>query len=86
MISPSWYTTGTIDALRADYAAGLWASDDLLATSQALQDDFHWQSHSFSHLARDNLGSSDCATEDGGMYARRTSSLPAIFYKFRFSS
>ncbi|CAM9875608.1 unnamed protein product, partial [Sphacelaria rigidula] len=44
------------------------AKDDLLdaTISQAILDKFHWQSHTYSHLARDNLGQSDCDIEDGG--------------------
>ncbi len=49
-----------------DYEAGLFASDDLLARAQADLDAFYWQSHTMTHLARDNLGKNDCDIEDGG--------------------
>ncbi|CAM9243838.1 unnamed protein product, partial [Pylaiella littoralis] len=39
--------------------------DDLLAASRALKNSFLWQSHSMSHLARDDLGKADCTMEDG---------------------
>lgn len=42
------------------------ANDDLLDSTLDLLDKFHWQSHTYSHLARDNLGRSDCDIEDGG--------------------
>ena len=52
--------------MQAEYDAGLYASDDLLARVQADLDAFYWQSHTLSHLSRDNLGKNDCDIEDGG--------------------
>lgn len=52
--------------MKEDYEAGLFASDDLLARAQADLDAFYWQSHTMTHLARDNLGKNDCDIEDGG--------------------
>ncbi|CAN0561855.1 unnamed protein product [Ectocarpus sp. 12 AP-2014] len=52
--------------MQDDYDAGLFASDDLLARVQADLDAFFWQSHTLTHLSRDNLGKSDCDIEDGG--------------------
>lgn len=49
-----------------DIADGLFDNDDLLARVQADLGAFYWQSHTFSHLARDNLGLNDCRTEDAG--------------------
>ena len=49
-----------------DIESGLFEKDDLLARVQADLDAFYWQSHTFSHLARDNLGLNDCRTEDAG--------------------
>eukprot|EP00903_Cladosiphon_okamuranus_P012911 g12054.t1 len=49
-----------------DIAAGLFGRDDLLARVQADLDAFYWQSHTFSHLSRDNLGLNDCRAEDAG--------------------
>lgn len=44
------------------------AKDDLLdaTLSDEILSKFHWQSHTYSHLARDNLGQSDCNIEDAG--------------------
>ncbi|CAM9922367.1 unnamed protein product, partial [Scytosiphon promiscuus] len=66
MISPAnWWSQSRFDGMKAEFEDGLWATDDLLNASLALKDDFHWQSHTMSHLARDNLGEEDCVMEDG---------------------
>eukprot|EP00904_Undaria_pinnatifida_P003100 jgi/Undpi1/12791/HiC_scaffold_7.g02458.m1 len=49
-----------------EYASGDWDSDDLLEWCVNNKDAFWWQSHTLTHLARDNLGESDCSIEDGG--------------------
>lgn len=52
--------------MTAEFNSGAWDTDDLLVKSLELKDKFYWQSHTLSHLSRDNLGQSDCDTEDGG--------------------
>lgn len=49
-----------------DIAANKFTGDDLLDRVQADLDAFYWQSHTLSHLGRDNLGANDCDIEDGG--------------------
>ncbi|CAM9819067.1 unnamed protein product, partial [Scytosiphon promiscuus] len=44
----------------------LFATDQLLVHVQENLDAFYWQSHTFSHLARDDLGFNDCLAEDAG--------------------
>lgn len=44
----------------------LFTVDDLLVHVQENLDAFYWQSHTFSHLARDDLGVNDCLAEDAG--------------------
>ncbi|CAM9244706.1 unnamed protein product [Choristocarpus tenellus] len=72
-ISPIHGTTwlsGAVPGMAADFAAGLWSSDDLMtATLTTVKDKFYWQSHTMSHLSRDNLGASDCQIEDEGNIA-----------------
>ena len=68
---PNWLSTTFNPAtgqtgMKAEYDSGLYASDDLLARVQADLDGFYWQSHTLSHLSRDNLGKNDCDIEDGG--------------------
>ena len=58
--------------MQAEIDSGLFASDDLLARVQADLDAFYWQSHTLSHLARDNLGKNDCDSEDAGQYHLRS--------------
>ncbi|CAM9308757.1 unnamed protein product [Choristocarpus tenellus] len=62
---PEWLSTG-ITGMATEFLTNLWQSDDLLASvlSDAMKTKFHWQSHTMSHLARDNLGISDCTIED----------------------
>ena len=52
--------------MAADIDAGLFNGDDLLARVQLDLGAFYWQSHTLTHLARDNLGTNDCDIEDGG--------------------
>lgn len=68
---PNWLSTTFNPApgqtgIKAEYDSGLYASDDLLARVQADLGAFYWQSHTLSHLSRDNLGKNDCDIEDGG--------------------
>lgn len=68
---PDWLSTtfSPADGQRGmadDIASGLFEADDLLARVQADLDAFYWQSHTFSHLSRDNLGLNDCRAEDAG--------------------
>lgn len=52
--------------MKAEFDSGEWASDDLLSWVLDNMESFWWQSHTLAHLARDNLGQSDCDIEDGG--------------------
>ena len=52
--------------MTSEYNNGDWDSDDLLKWVVNNKEVFWWQSHTLTHLARDNLGKSDCAIEDGG--------------------
>ncbi|CAM9972579.1 unnamed protein product [Choristocarpus tenellus] len=63
----NWLTTA-VPGMQNEYEAGGWANDDLLAAvlTEEVKTTFHWQSHTMSHLARDNLGQSDCTIEDTG--------------------
>eukprot|EP00903_Cladosiphon_okamuranus_P009435 g8995.t1 len=68
---PNWLSTTFNPAdgqtgVQEEIDAGLFESDDLLAQVQADLDAFFWQSHSLTHLSRDNLGKNDCDIEDGG--------------------
>ena len=60
-----WLST-SIDGMREEFESGAWGSDDLLAWVIDNMGDFWWQSHTLTHISRDNLGASDCAIEDGG--------------------
>lgn len=68
MVEPEgWWSQATLDGMRAEFDSGKWKEkDDLLEASLEMVDDFHWQSHTMSHLARDDLGVTDCNAEDGG--------------------
>lgn len=67
MIEPEgWWSQATLDGMRTEFDCGDWDSDDLLMASLDMVHDFHWQSHTMSHLARDDLGETDCNMEDGG--------------------
>lgn len=57
-----------VDGMAQDVAAGKFLGDDLLARVQADLNAFYWQSHTLTHLARDNLGANDCDIEDGGEF------------------
>ena len=69
MTPENWWSAERRDGLRE--AFGIegedWKeNDELLRASLELVDKFHWQSHTMSHLARDNLGETDCFMEDNG--------------------
>lgn len=57
--------------MRDEIDSGLFESDDLLVQIQADLDAFYWQSHSLTHLARDNTGKDDCDIEDQGQQLSR---------------
>lgn len=65
-LSTTFNPADGVDGIAADIDAGLFAADDLLVYVQNNLDAFYWQSHSFSHLARDDLGVNDCLAEDAG--------------------
>lgn len=79
MTPANWWSEDTLAGLEEEFSSesGGWTEkDDLLKASLELLDSFHWQSHTMSHLARDNLGETDCIMEDGGEEEeRRTSAL-----------
>lgn len=66
LIHPEDYLSATVPLLEAEYATGLWDTDDLLAAVLAFPDDFYHGSHTLVHLNRDELQESDCNIEDGG--------------------
>lgn len=87
----SWLSQGTIDAMAEEFSSSdsnvNWKANDLLlAESITLQEDFFWQSHTLSHLARDNLGLSDCYTEDTGEKYPREISMKVDAYRARYVS
>lgn len=55
-----------VNGMAEDIAANKFTGDDLLDRVQADLDAFYWQSHTLSHLGRDNLGANDCDIEDAG--------------------
>ena len=61
---PVDYLSAAIPAMKADFEAGLWDGDDLFQWFIENKGFFWTQSHSFSHLARDAIGQSDCEIED----------------------
>eukprot|EP00904_Undaria_pinnatifida_P003101 jgi/Undpi1/12792/HiC_scaffold_7.g02459.m1 len=63
---PTDWLTSAVPGMTSEYSNGDWASDDLLEWCVNNKDAFWWQSHTLTHLARDNLGESDCSIEDGG--------------------
>lgn len=69
--------------MTAEFNSGAWDTDDLLVKSLELKDKFYWQSHTLSHLSRDNLGQSDCDTEDGG---KACTALSVKFYVVTIST
>lgn len=67
MTPENWWSEERLAGLQAAFESESWREkDDLLDASLELVKDFHWQSHTMSHLARDNLGETDCIMEDGG--------------------
>lgn len=60
-----WLASAT-PGMTAEFDSGAWAVDGLLGWVLDNLGTFWWQSHTLSHLARDDLGESDCANEDGG--------------------
>lgn len=67
MTPPSWWSEDRLAGLTDSFTSENWVEkDDLLKASLELVERFHWQSHTMSHLARDNLGETDCIMEDGG--------------------
>lgn len=60
-----WLETA-VPGMTAEFNSGAWASDTLLSWVLDNLDTFWWQSHTLSHLSRDDLGQSDCSIEDGG--------------------
>lgn len=66
ILPENWLTVAATDTgMQAEFPA--WrAKDGLLNASLSLFDKFYWQSHTLSHLARDNLGVTDCKIEDYG--------------------
>lgn len=60
--------TSAVPGMTIEYARGDWNSDELLLWCINNREAFWWQSHTLTHLARDNLGESDCAIEDGGKW------------------
>lgn len=65
-----WLTTAAVDTGMKEEFPTWRAKDALLDASLSVLDKFYWQSHSLSHLARDNLGVIDCKIEDYGEYGR----------------
>lgn len=66
-----------------DIAANLFDGDDLLDRVRTDLDAFYWQSHTLSHLGRDNLGANDCDIEDAGelhTFVRERQSLAILSY------
>lgn len=65
--------------MTAEFNAGSWASDGLLAWVLSNLGTFWWQSHTLTHLARDDLGQNDCDNEDGGKGICVTLNPPFFF-------
>lgn len=63
---PTDWLASAVPGMTSEYASGDWDSDDLLGWCVSNKEAFWWQSHTLTHLARDNLGVSDCTIEDGG--------------------
>lgn len=61
-------------------------NDPLLAETITLREDFFWQSHTLSHLARDDLGLSDCYTEDTGKKYTRDNLMKVDANRARYVS
>ena len=52
--------------MKDEFDNGVWDSDLLLEWFLTNHDDVYMQGHTLSHVARDNLGVSDCSVEDIG--------------------
>eukprot|EP00903_Cladosiphon_okamuranus_P021170 g19446.t1 len=63
---PEGWLATAVPGMTVEFETGAWASDGLLAWVLSNLGTFWWQSHTLSHLARDDLGESDCSIEDGG--------------------
>lgn len=63
---PTDWLTSAVPGMTSEFNSGDWNSDDLLGWCVNNKQAFWWQSHTLTHLARDNLGESDCTIEDGG--------------------
>lgn len=66
VLDPAWWSQSTVDSMKQEYTAGLWGVDKLLGFITIVLKYGFWQSHTLSHLMRDNLGQYDCDAEDGG--------------------
>eukprot|EP00903_Cladosiphon_okamuranus_P014293 g13275.t1 len=64
-IATDWLEVA-VPGMTEEFNQGRWASDALLSWVLDNLDVFWWQSHTLGHMARDNLGQSDCSIEDGG--------------------
>lgn len=65
---PTDWLTSAVPGMTSEFNSGDWNSDDLLGWCVNNKQAFWWQSHTLTHLARDNLGESDCTIEDGGEF------------------
>lgn len=78
---PEGWLATAVPGMTAEFNSGAWAADGLLGWVLSNLGTFWWQSHTLSHLARDDLGASDCAIEDGGesffLFFRRLLFCPA---------
>ena len=63
---PEDWLAVAVPGMKAEFEGGKWDSDDLFTWVMANKEQFWWQSHTFTHLSRDNLGEHDCSVEDGG--------------------
>ncbi|CAN0374160.1 unnamed protein product [Pylaiella littoralis] len=66
-LTPFNWLADAVPGMTAEFNGGLWAADDLLAWVLSNLDTFWWQSHTLSHLMRDDLGRNDCENEDSGL-------------------
>lgn len=65
---PEGWLATAVPGMTAEFNSGAWGADGLLGWVLDNLGTFWWQSHTLSHLARDDLGESDCAIEDGGEF------------------
>ncbi|CAM9431410.1 unnamed protein product [Scytosiphon promiscuus] len=63
---PEGWLASATPGMTAEFDGGAWSADGLLGWVISNLGTFWWQSHTLSHLARDDLGESDCSIEDGG--------------------